>query len=245
MQQQKIHAPFNLLNVLIKFIDMNWNDISLDTFKRIEQINNEIKNDVDKVLFSVCAVLGITEYALDNMQPKKAARKIIRVQKVLNSIPKLLPQRFIGCYHINYNIKTLTFGQYIEIAYFMQDNLLNNAHLVVASCAKDLFKTDHSVKACRLLDKPLQKVLGAAIQIAKNFEEFNKGYKGLFGAVRLNEDGQQEQMKPDPFNKQYGWIFSATQVAEHERLTLDKTFELPVVQALNDLAYLKSKGNYL
>ena len=224
---------------------MNWKNISLSTFKRVEQINKDIENDVDKVLFSVCAVYGITEYALDNMKPRKAAKKILAVQNVLSSIPKLLPRKFVNWYYINYNIRSLTFGQYIEIAYFMQDNLLQNAHLVVASCAKDLFKKSHSFKANKLLQNPLENVLGSAIQISKNFQEFNKGYKGLFGATRINDDGREEEMKPDPFNKQYGWIFSATQIAEHERISLDKTFELPVIQALNDLAYLKSKGNYL
>ncbi len=31
-------------------------------------------------------------------------------------------------------------------------------------------------------------------------------------------------------------------VAEHERITLDQAYELPVLQFINDLAYLKMKG---
>jgi len=224
---------------------MKWKDITLANFKQLEHYDKTVKDETDKLLYSVCAIYGISEHTLDTMQPKKAAKKILAVQKTLQTEPKLIAPKFIGLYHINYNIASLTFGQYVEIAYFLQDGVLNNAHLIVASCAKGLKKTAHSKKADYFLHKPIEYVLGAAMQITTNFNEFNKGYKGLFGVQRITDDGREEEIKPEPFNKQYGWIFSATQVAEHERITLDAAFQLPVIQALNDLAYLKSKGKYL
>jgi hypothetical protein len=42
----------------------------------------------------------------------------------------------------------------------------------------------------------------------------------------------------------YGWIYQATIVAEHERIELDKVYDLPVVQFLNDLAYIKAYRDY-
>lgn len=42
----------------------------------------------------------------------------------------------------------------------------------------------------------------------------------------------------------YGWIYQAAIVAEHERVELDKVYEMPVLQFLNDLAYLKAKQDY-
>jgi hypothetical protein len=51
-------------------------------------------------------------------------------------------------------------------------------------------------------------------------------------------------VQSDQFNKQYGWIYSATQVAQHEGLGLDRAYDLPVRQAFNDLLYLKAKGKY-
>lgn len=44
--------------------------------------------------------------------------------------------------------------------------------------------------------------------------------------------------------QQFGWIYNATMVAEHERLTLDETYQLPTIQFLNDLAYLKAKSEH-
>ena len=57
--------------------------------------------------------------------------------------------------------------------------------------------------------------------------------------------------EPDPspsggisegFNKTYGWIFNAESVADFERIKLDEVYELPTLQFLNDLAYLKAKA---
>jgi len=224
---------------------MKWSKITLANFKQLEHYDKTVKDETDKLLYSVCAIYGISEHTLDTMQPKKATKKILAVQRTLETAPKLIASKFIGLHHINYNIASLTFGQYVEIAYFLQDGVLNNAHLIVASCAKGLTNTPHSKKAEYFLHKSIESILGSAMQITTNFNNFNKGYKGLFGVQRITDDGREEEVKPEPFNKQYGWIFSATQVAEHERITLDAAFQLPVIQALNDLSYLKSKGKYL
>jgi hypothetical protein len=224
---------------------MNWKDITFSKFKRLEEINNRQISDEDKLLFSTCIIYGISENTLDNMNPKKAAKKILKVNKLLNAIPKMEAKKFVFPYIINYNTSSLTFGQYIEIAYFLQEGVLKNGHLILASCTKSIKDIQHSKKADYFLHKPIEYVLGAAMQITNNFNEFNKGYKGLFGAVKITEEGREEPIKEDGFTKQYGWIFSATQVAEHEKITLDQAFQLPIIQALNDLSYLKSKGKYL
>lgn len=42
----------------------------------------------------------------------------------------------------------------------------------------------------------------------------------------------------------YGWIYQAELVSNYEKITLEATYELPTIQFLNDLAYLKAKGEY-
>jgi hypothetical protein len=42
----------------------------------------------------------------------------------------------------------------------------------------------------------------------------------------------------------YGWIYQATLIADHEKIKLEDVYNLPTLQALNDLAYLKSKNAY-
>ncbi len=71
----------------------------------------------------------------------------------------------------------------------------------------------------------------------------DKRYPILFGerAGKTDEESGSENIE-SVFAKHYGWIYSATIVADHERISLDAAFELPVFQFLNGLAYMKMKN---
>lgn len=58
------------------------------------------------------------------------------------------------------------------------------------------------------------------------------------------EDEEPDESPVDGFTGTYGWIYSAEQVADYERIKLSETFDLPVVQFLNGLSYLKAKRNH-
>jgi hypothetical protein len=42
--------------------------------------------------------------------------------------------------------------------------------------------------------------------------------------------------------QQYGWIYQASLIADHEKIKLMDVYDLPTIQALNDLSYIKSKN---
>ena len=42
----------------------------------------------------------------------------------------------------------------------------------------------------------------------------------------------------------FGWHYQTELVAAYERVTLSEAWDLPTVQYLNALAYLKAKGEY-
>ena len=44
--------------------------------------------------------------------------------------------------------------------------------------------------------------------------------------------------------RNYGWIYQAKLVAEHEGIILEKAFDLNTLQFLNNLAYIKAKNEY-
>lgn len=100
--------------------------------------------------------------------------------------------------------------------------------------------SDHRLKADYFLTQPVEKVIGALNVIQDNYSRFNSEYKQLFG---LDKDVAGD-VQSDEFNKRYGWIYSATQVKDHEGITLDEAFALPVRQAFNALLFLKAKGKY-
>lgn len=222
---------------------MKWSDITLAKFQQIEQVNNQDIPDIDKVLFSTCIVFDMTEYELDNSDPVKVVKLTTKVKKIFETPFNERHCTKIGKYFLNYDISKMTFGQYIELAFFLT-NPLKNAQYILATISKQWLRKfatiDHRKKADYYLIQPIEPTMSALKMITEAFIEFNKEYKNLFGVDReVTGDVQQ-----DEFNKRYGWIYSATQVADHEKINLDETFALPVRRAFNALAFLKAKGKY-
>lgn len=217
----------------------NWDKISLYKFQRIDEINKREISDIDKTLFTTCVVFDKTEFEFDNLPVKKALKYIQKVEKILSSELKVSARKKLGKFRIDYDPSKLTFGQFIELIFFLQ-NPMQNTHYVMASVVSKDADT-HKQRADYFLSIPIQKIFGCYKQFASNFEAFLKEYKSLFG---LDEETGGGNGFVNQFNKRYGWIYSASQVAEYERITLDQAFALPIRRALNDLAYLKAKAKY-
>lgn len=81
----------------------------------------------------------------------------------------------------------------------------------------------------------------------QSLQVFNRKYEGLF-SKHYDTDGEdiegQSGDADNSFNGRFGWIYSTTIIAEHERITLDEAWELPVIQSLNALVYLKAKNEH-
>ena len=156
----------------------NWKDISLFKFQQIETINSKDIDEMDKLLFTVCQVFNYTEYELDNTNPLKVAGLIKKVTKLFSSEMKPQVVKKIGKYFIEYDPSKLTFGQYIELAFFFQMPILTGAHYILASLSNKRWcknKTDeHRAKADYFLTAPIDKVIGSVKQFATNYEAFNK-----------------------------------------------------------------------
>jgi hypothetical protein len=76
--------------------------------------------------------------------------------------------------------------------------------------------------------------------------ELDKGFQGLFG---FGDDEQEsdEVSSRSPvsnFMRDFGWIYQAALVAEFERIPMEQVYEIPTLQFLNDLSYLKAKNEY-
>lgn len=222
----------------------NWDKISLFKFQQIELISNKPgMSELDITLFSTCIVFGFTEFELDNLPLKKVTRLTAKMQKIFETPFTPVPQKRIGKYWINYDISKMTFGQYVELSYFL-NNPLQFVHYIMASISNKLFRRnkskDHRQKAEYFLKMPVSKITGSLTLLMETFSVFNKEYKSLFG---LDKEVTGD-VQSDPFNKRYGWIYSVEQIAAYERITNEQAFALPVRQAFNDLAYLKAKAKY-
>lgn len=63
-----------------------------------------------------------------------------------------------------------------------------------------------------------------------------------------DDDSEDEQVtvrdNVSGFMQRFGWIYQATIVAEHEKIRLEQVYDMMTIQFLNDLSYLKAKGEY-
>jgi hypothetical protein len=223
----------------------SWKNISIFKFQRVSEINErKDMSDLDKLLFSICSVYNMTEHELDNAGVKKAGRLAKKVEKIFSSPLNALPKKRIGKYILNYDPGSMTLGQYIELSYFLSENPIVHAHKVIASISRVTFRkhstANHNKKANYFLTQPVPDIIGSLNLFMSRLTSFNAEYKWLFGL-----DGETHgDAQADQFNKKYGWIYSASIVAEYERITLDEAYGLPVRHAFNDLAYLKAKSKY-
>jgi hypothetical protein len=218
---------------------LNWNKISLYKFHRMDEINKREISDIDKTLFTTCVVFDKTEFELDNLPVKKALRYVSKVEKIVSSELKVKELKKIGKYQIEYDPSKLTFGQFIELVFFLQHPTQNIHYAMASIVSKDA--DTHKERAEYFLSVSIQKVMGCFKKFIENFEAFQKEYKALFG---LDNEVSEQGASINQFNKRYGWIYSASLVAEYERITLDQAFALPIRRALNNLAYLKAKVKY-
>lgn len=220
---------------------MNWNKISLAKFQQLDEVNNRELPELDKVLYSACIVFDRTEYEIDNAEPQEVIKLTNKLKQIFETPFNQHAYMKAGKYFVNYDLSKMTLGQYIELSFFLSNKPVQNAHYIMATISSRKHKAiDHKKKAEFFLNHPVEKIMGCINRITESFQDFNKEYKGLFGIDREVSGDVEENI----FNKRYGWIYSASQIAEYERITLDEAFGLPIRRAFNALMFLKAKAKY-
>lgn len=227
----------------------SWNDITLYQYQQLEVINRRTDlEQVDKSLFAICALYDMSEHQLDKLNIRKVGKLSERIDKVINSEFKPTACNRFGEYSINYDPSSMRFGQYVELASFFRhpEAVIANAHSILASISHRVGEgnrsEDHAEKSEFFLTAPVQKAIGTVNEFAERFRIFNHSYEYLFDSAPAEDDVPRET--PHPFLLRFGWIYNATQIAEHERISLDDAFGISVTQALNDLVFLKERELY-
>jgi len=219
-----------------------WDKITVEMYQYINEINETDMDQVDKVLFSMAFLVGKSEQEFDKINKYKFAqlqRQFKQRFEQLNVQGKETER--IKDFKFNFDIRKVTLGQFIEVQHFYKGNYLNNLHLIAASFST-CDKLSHVERADKILKMPLLPVLYNVKKFIEVIKKLSDEYSGLFGIEEMEE----EELKPltNGFNEQYGWIYSAKKVAEFEGIKLDEAYDLPIIQAFNDLSYLKAHQEY-
>jgi hypothetical protein len=209
--------------------------LSLRKFQLIEKINS--RNDLleeDKAFHCLCVINNISPMKLNNMKPKRALRLL---EKMGKKFEKINARPHIGVnfrYVINDDITT--FGRYIELLHFFQMGEYQHAHNIIASCCYGINYTHQGASKWALALRATN-ALFYLKKIAESLQSFNKKYSFLFEKSESSD-------KADAFSAQYGWIYSASKVAEYENISLEEAYAMPASRALHGLCYLKAKADH-
>lgn len=208
--------------------------MTVEQYQRIYEISVTTPDTVERVAWMICEVFGKSQEEVDNMSKEEFLRYTNRLNKEIQT-----KDRWYNWVHLETDASKITFGQFIETSYWLKSHPTEVLHLVSASLIRKWSGSHHDATEY-ILSLQIWQIHD---QIQTYIESLNKliqSYSGLFGLGEKNE----EEEKPHPFIEKYGWLFSAKQVADYEGIPLDKVYDLPVIQALNDLSYLKAKQNF-
>lgn len=217
--------------------------LTLEKYKAVDAITSDTSlSEIDKTLYCICAVYDYAPEQLDKEDPLKVIKMAAKLEKIFKF--KISAPSVIGIYKINYDISSITFGQYIELSYFFQFNAIDKSNYIIASVAKSFIKRSHSKIADHFSNKHIGVISGAMAKIRAGYVALNKEFGALFG---LDEEVHPEVNKDsfmNKFNNRYGWIYSAHAVAKSIGKSVEDVYRMPVKEALNELVYMKDLQKY-
>lgn len=215
--------------------------MTVGKYQQVYEISQTTLDDIERVATLICFVFNLDEDKVNNFSELQFLKYADKLNRKLST-----KDRWYNWIKLQTDASQITFGQFIETSYWLKNGVLENIHLVAASLVKNWNGISHQEKAERLLNRPIWSVLDQVNQFTESLNKLIKSYPGLFPQPPKPKPGEElpKEEKPHPFLEQYGWIFSATQVADYERIELDKVYSIPIIQALNALSYLKGKQQY-
>lgn len=215
--------------------------MKLADYQRIAALWGEGEDHISQIGWIVMDLYGMSYDEVNEMDPKLFLKYSKSIEKQFRNIDK---KPFWSKIKFETDASKITLGQFIECQYFIKQGQIDSMHLVGASIWKD--KRNHKLKSEILSNTNIRHVLQDITKFFISFAALIDSYKGLFEADETEDETDElaKPEKPHPFLDQYGWIYSAKQVAEHEGITLDAAFDLPIIQAFNDLSYLKAFQSY-
>jgi len=208
--------------------------MTVEKYQRIYEISVTTPDTIEQVAFMICEVFGKNEIEVNELSADKFIKLSNKLQKQIDT-----KQPWYNWIDLQTDATKITFGQFIETSVWLKNSPIEVLHLVGASLLKK-WQGSHMDAADYLLQSPVFCIFDQVNDYVSSLNKLIKSYRGLFG----EPSGNEEEDKPHVFIEQYGWLYSAKQVADYEGIPLDKVYDLPVIQALNDLSYLKAKQNF-
>jgi hypothetical protein len=233
--------------------------MTVEQFQRLTRIYELDLPEEDKARMYVKSLANLTDGEINKMHVSKFNKIGAKVQKAFevkgydlqNGKPRkyfMVNGRF---YRFNYDLKKPpnNAARYMEVATYATD-IIGNLHLILASMVTPIkwfrsvkpkaWQHEHIANEMKKLDFAV--AYHAAVFFLESFQEINEAFASLFNVQNNSEDEDGEGSKdPTGFTQKFGWIYNAKMVSEFEFISVDAVMDLPVLQFLNDLNYIKTK----
>lgn len=233
--------------------------ITIGKFQELFEISNMNLLDAEKYHLMLKSYTGYDDNQLKKLSEKQLFVLIEKINKVFslitNNIKNIKYKKRIFVknkwYKLNYDITEYpnNTARYVESITFA-DDFIRNLHKILASMTSRLELTykgfrpvksnvfNHEQIATDMLNVDFVTGYSAAIKFIHSIKDLNDKYKGLF------DDGQDVEDDGKGFSKDYIWLYNAKSVAEFEQISIDQVWDLPIIQFLNDLGYLRYKNKW-
>jgi hypothetical protein len=175
---------------------MNWKDLSIKDYNRIQELLHGITDEVDmsqrqeQILIEVG---GYTKEQLQNMPLMQFVKLFDKEFGFLSDqIPERKPVKIFragwGIYRIDYDITKLSKGQYDEVVQFASVDGMKNMHLYLSSVSKPVWwwpfgKKNHADRAAQIEKAPF--LTGYYISVF-----FYLLYRDLLQSILTSLEGQ-------------------------------------------------------
>lgn len=233
--------------------------ITIGKFQELFEISNMNLLDAEKYHLMLKSYTGLDDNQFKKLTEKQISKLILDINNVFSFITKDIKnikykkRIFVNnkWYKLNYEITQYpnNTARYVESITFA-DDFIRNLHKILASMTSRLELTykgfrpvksnewNHEQVANDMLSVDFVTGYSSAVKFIYSIKNLNEKYKGLF------DDGADVEDNGKGFSKDYIWLFNAKSVAEFEQISIDEVWELPIMQFLNDLGYLKYKNKW-
>lgn len=235
--------------------------MKLKEFVDVARAYRATEDWVEQVAYAVCYVYGFEPGQVNDMKKEEFIPFMRGMEKKLRR-SGIRP--FYRRSLLIHDATKITYGQFVEVMTWVKmfatedgvkkhELAADSIPLIAASILKKRKPGQHKKNVARLQEMNVRRLLMDVRIFMLSYTELVESYSGLFDKEELTPDASQEEIDEynketelniHPFIDQYSWQYSAKQIAEYERITVDQAYDLPIMQALNDLAYLKAENDY-
>lgn len=108
--------------------------LTVGQFQELYKVQKSDMDDLDKVTEMVAIISGKTNNEVDSMPVPEFNRLASEVTEAISKpLPKVEPKKIIEGVGITYEPAKLNRGQYVTVMHFMKGDVIENAHLILAS----------------------------------------------------------------------------------------------------------------